>query len=368
MSIGKNIYELRKDSKMTQNQLAEMLGVSSQSVSKWENDICAPDVSVFPTLAKIFGVSIDRLYGFNLDIYDEEVDAIIRAADESQGTYSEIEILTEGLRKFPNNSRLKLELVFSLFIVIRMGDTEEERSAAKEKAIRLCNEVIASCGDSRLVDSAFHMLSRIYNESNEPDKAMEAAEKISADDYFLRIAELSRSLVLKNDMEALGEFTQRNLFYLWLCMDSVLKTYTESLKEAGEEEKALDFLLLHGRILELFDDGCHDFYVCHKFFNCESLARIYMNRDEKEKCLEQIRKLKEITDMIKYVENVGEYHVSHRNGKYFSCLNESEAVEEYMCGRLPLILLKGYDKYFGSDAEYCKLRAAMTENNGGNKY
>lgn len=72
MSIGKNIYELRKEKKLTQGQLAEKLGISEQAVSKWENDICAPDVSLFPSIAKLFGVSIDRIYGFHLDSYDDE--------------------------------------------------------------------------------------------------------------------------------------------------------------------------------------------------------------------------------------------------------------------------------------------------------
>ena len=44
MSIGTNISELRRSRGLTQQQLAEKLGVSGQSVSKWENDVCAPDV------------------------------------------------------------------------------------------------------------------------------------------------------------------------------------------------------------------------------------------------------------------------------------------------------------------------------------
>lgn len=61
MSIGKNISELRKRRKLTQSELAGKLGVTEQSVSKWENDVCVPDVSLFPQLAKLFNVSIDRL-------------------------------------------------------------------------------------------------------------------------------------------------------------------------------------------------------------------------------------------------------------------------------------------------------------------
>ena len=68
MNVGKNIKQLRLHKKMTQSQLAERLGVSSQAVSKWEKDINAPDIALLPEIAKIFGVSIDELFLDNLKI------------------------------------------------------------------------------------------------------------------------------------------------------------------------------------------------------------------------------------------------------------------------------------------------------------
>ena len=56
MSIGSNIYALRKAKKVTQAQLAEKIGVSEQAVSKWENDVCAPDVSLFPVIAGVMAI------------------------------------------------------------------------------------------------------------------------------------------------------------------------------------------------------------------------------------------------------------------------------------------------------------------------
>ena len=63
MTIGKNIAELRKNSGMTQEQLAETLGVSSQSVSKWENDVTMPDIMLLPVIAGCFDITVDELYG-----------------------------------------------------------------------------------------------------------------------------------------------------------------------------------------------------------------------------------------------------------------------------------------------------------------
>ena len=63
MTIGKNIAELRKNRGMTQEQLAEILGVSAQSVSKWENDTTMPDIMLLPAISGCFGISVDELYG-----------------------------------------------------------------------------------------------------------------------------------------------------------------------------------------------------------------------------------------------------------------------------------------------------------------
>ena len=63
MTIGKNIADLRKNSGMTQEQLAEILCVSSQTISKWENEVTMPDIMLLPVIAGCFDITVDELYG-----------------------------------------------------------------------------------------------------------------------------------------------------------------------------------------------------------------------------------------------------------------------------------------------------------------
>ena len=60
-TFGERIAEKRKSKGYTQEQLAEMMGVSAQAVSKWENDISCPDVMTLPTLAQKLGCTVDEL-------------------------------------------------------------------------------------------------------------------------------------------------------------------------------------------------------------------------------------------------------------------------------------------------------------------
>ena len=60
--LGENIAALRRASGLTQELLADRLGVTSQAVSKWERQLSCPDVSLLPAMAEVFGVDIDELF------------------------------------------------------------------------------------------------------------------------------------------------------------------------------------------------------------------------------------------------------------------------------------------------------------------
>lgn len=62
MNIGNQIRKLRIEKKVTQENLAEYLGVSAQAVSKWETNASTPDIALLPHIAVFFGVSIDELF------------------------------------------------------------------------------------------------------------------------------------------------------------------------------------------------------------------------------------------------------------------------------------------------------------------
>ena len=67
MELGKKIRQLRFKAGLTQEQLAEKLGIGAQSVSKWENAVAMPDITTLPLLAEIFGISIDDLFDLSTE-------------------------------------------------------------------------------------------------------------------------------------------------------------------------------------------------------------------------------------------------------------------------------------------------------------
>lgn len=75
--LAQNINRYRREKGLTQDALAQILGVTFQAVSKWENALTMPDISLLPKLSKALGVSADKLFGYTLQdpqitIYEEE--------------------------------------------------------------------------------------------------------------------------------------------------------------------------------------------------------------------------------------------------------------------------------------------------------
>lgn len=80
MSLGKSLLEARKKSGLSQEEAAEKLGVSRQTMSKWENDETLPDIRQSQRLAVLYRRTLDELVDFSLEV--EELEQVVRSASE----------------------------------------------------------------------------------------------------------------------------------------------------------------------------------------------------------------------------------------------------------------------------------------------
>ena len=120
LKIGETIKRLRKEREITQEEFAEVLGVSCQSVSRWENGICYPDMELIPTIAGFFAVSVDKLLGVDEEMEKKAVEEYmkrIKQALNRAALEESIQIAREGVAEFPNNYTLLNELMYTLFLI-----------------------------------------------------------------------------------------------------------------------------------------------------------------------------------------------------------------------------------------------------------
>ena len=133
--LPSNISKLRKERSMTQEQLAEALGVTFASVSKWERGIATPELSLIAEMADLFGVSLDALVGF--EVLNGGADALEKRIHDlqRQKKYDEAVIEAEkALLRYPNDFR----------IVYRSGElyTVAGIELSNEKYLYRCIELL----------------------------------------------------------------------------------------------------------------------------------------------------------------------------------------------------------------------------------
>lgn len=154
LNIGENIKQLRREKNMTQEEFAELIGVSCQSVSRWENSLCYPDLEFLPTISEVFGVTVDKLIGIN-EAYERmhvaEYLEKYKNALSCGNVYECIEIARAGVNEYPNNYELLNKLMEALFL---SGDDDgnipefEENKAKYDSEITALGEkIIKHCPD-----------------------------------------------------------------------------------------------------------------------------------------------------------------------------------------------------------------------------
>ena len=179
MNIGNKIKDLRKQRGVTQEQLANSIGISFQAVSKWENGIALPDITMAPILASYFGVSIDELFEFSLKEIESAIALIVNEAyklRESNPTKSR-EILKDGLKKYPDNEVLFNNLLYVL-----------NYSKNPDETISIASSLIEKTNQADIKYDALRFLAYAYKVKGDLKSAEAAIEQIP-EIYFTKLTE-----------------------------------------------------------------------------------------------------------------------------------------------------------------------------------
>ncbi len=174
-TMGQIIRRLRKERGMTQDELAELLGVTFQAVSKWENETGLPDISQVVPLARLFGVSTDTLFGISGINDSDEVKKIINDAQkclscplDSVGMLNKYRVLQEGLKHFQNNTILLRECL-ETGLALANPETDiydaKHAKAVYQDCVRYANLVISYSENASDIMRA-HMIMVMLHSAN----------------------------------------------------------------------------------------------------------------------------------------------------------------------------------------------------------
>ena len=114
LKFAERLRKYRRDRDMTQEELAQKIGISPQSVSKWERDEGLPDVTMLPKLAGYFGVTIDALLGYDETAQKEDFDTYFQESRKIYDTQEKFDYIRGYAEKYPQDYRYARDLVHAI--------------------------------------------------------------------------------------------------------------------------------------------------------------------------------------------------------------------------------------------------------------
>ena len=180
--IGQRIKQFRKQNGLTQEKLAEYLGVTDKAVSKWECGLTAPDLALIMPLARILGVSADELLGGK----KEEIDAKRLEYDEHYKNDMKYDIrenyriAQQAVKDYPNDYKYLVFLAHAEASMAYESECKEDPEAEyseemMQRALKHYELVIEECKDVPIREEAIWNIMICYKTIGDHDKALEYA-------------------------------------------------------------------------------------------------------------------------------------------------------------------------------------------------
>lgn len=295
MTIGTTIRNLRRQRDMTQEQLAEYLGITSRAVSQWECGRTAPDIGQLPILANIFEVSADVLLGINTGAKEK---AIRTAIDEAKALASRgynreaSALLRPMLKEYPDSCRLMKALADSLFNE-RLTLEDDARKEMTEEIIRLGERILEICTEDEIRYAAIQTLCIIYPETGETERPLALAERMPNAycdrDSLLRYIYSGAKMGRKRFDHIRGEFVRIiNDLNVILCYNNA--PFEDGTCPYSDDEMVFLREKWFSIMEILFEDKNYGFYSCQLSKNHEYQAWTLTKLGRFEEALKHLRK------------------------------------------------------------------------------
>ena len=291
MSIGTMIRQLRREKDLTQEQLAEYLGITARAISQWETDRTAPDLSQIPLLCNLFNVTSDTLLGIDIASKQTKIDELYDGAYEvacSGDHKKSIAMWLDAIHQYPDSHKLIGQYIDEVYMYSYMLEDKEQHI---ERALSYIDRIILECTDSRIRNEAIATACMWYPKIGKTEKALELASSFpdvtSSDMMFYIHTGTKKHTVWQENI--MGDFTHAI---------GDLSDYAKSTDDSGNDiftngekialcEKQIELFKL---FFEKEDYMFHSQYIEIPY---RHMARIYSRNKNAEKtlfCLSQAAK------------------------------------------------------------------------------
>ncbi len=284
------LRKLRREKGITQEQLANHLNITQQSVGKWERGEGMPDISLLPEIALYFGVTIDDLLGVGEARIKERIEAY---QQESHDLWNKGDVATnialweKAYTEFPSNDQVMHHLMDVL--VYEFWSDVPRRDDTADRIIALGEDLLAHSTDNNMRDSVIQTMCFTYDQIGDKEKAKEYA--MMQGSYWTTCNELL-SNILKGD-ELLDQ-CQCNIQILADLIGLNALTASRSERYSAEEKIEIHRFCVH--VFEMiYGSENYGFYACRIADSYASIAYIYADQKNAEECLKALEAMAKYT-------------------------------------------------------------------------
>ena len=289
IKIGEIIKKLRKERDVTQEKLADYLGISYQAVSKWENGTALPDITLVVPLANFFGVSADELFSLNKQVTDEKVKEY---EEKSRKLFNLgdmptcIDLMREALTEYPRHYQFMITLARAIQWNNLPKSDEDVRNKENEEIIQLCEHILEDCTDTNIRHGTMQILCGAYRDSGQREKAIKIADEMPS-------FSASSNWLLTDLYEGDRQIVQKQgniLFCMWFA--ALELTRLADLSELAGNCTLDEKIMYWEAALKLYEtilyDGNALYYHTWIESVCFYLAVFYLKKEDTGKAMEYL--------------------------------------------------------------------------------
>ncbi len=339
--LSENIKKLRKGKELTQERLAEFLGVTFQSISNWERGESFPDITMLPEIASFFKVTVDELLGLNKTQAQIKIEEYLNIYNNKRfnDTKFAFTSLSNAVKEFPSDYRITVRYM-ELLMLEKTPNSPDYEKASRE-LFSIYENIRQNCTDDsirmwakRLICQ--HLHTKAHYTGNEDYQIecesilSEMPDLINSKDYL--------STMLISDKEKHYEACSRSIENMLFLLEHSVDHYCLYDDSFDAEYKicALEKML---KIYELIFEGGNFGKLWHDvIYNHGHLGYLYAGIDENDKAINHLRLSAEYAKLYDELPDNTEY-----NCQFFEKRNFSKTpYATTMCKRMHYLITEKY--------------------------
>lgn len=289
------ISTLRKEMGITQEQVAQYVGVSKAAVSKWETGLSYPDITLLPKLATFFNLSIDSLLGYEPQMTKENIQKLYAQLAEkfSVQPFSDVQQEIEDyVKEYYSCFPLLIELAV---LYLNYHKHAEHPEAILNRVVELCQRVRNQAQEYKYVHKAEFVEATAFLMMNEPEKVLELlGDHIEIEFGTENIIATAHTMMNQPDKarETLQISMYQHLFGLLSSATDTLVLEVDNIEHFDETVKRMEFIIKEFKIELLNANSALVFYL--------KAAYCYMMQQRHEEAMKALQSYGRVVSYLKF--------------------------------------------------------------------